>query len=140
MSKFYSKTTGGFYDADIHAELPPDAVPVTDAAYTALFQAQAAGQVITADVNGNPQATNPPAPTTAALWLDHQYLAKNALADADVTMNRITEAVALGLTTFTAADVVAFVNYRRSLRVIVSASSGDPTLALPAKPPYPSGT
>lgn len=62
--------------------------------------------------------------------------AKAALDTADTTMIRIAEAVSLGLTTWTTADVVAWVNYRRALRVIVSAGTG----ALPSRPSYPAGT
>jgi len=81
-----------------------------------------------------------PTPSSAQLWSAYQSSALAKLSDADVTMARVVEAVSLGLTSFTASDVVAFVNYRRALRAIVSATSGDPTQALPTKPAYPSGT
>lgn len=76
-----------------------------------------------------------PAPTFA----DFQAEAKAALDKTSVTMERITEGVSLGTTTPQAADVVAFMNYRRELRAIVSAKSGTPG-TLPAQPPYPAGT
>ena len=65
MSKFYSKTTNGFYDSSINASMPTDAVAVTDSAYQALFAAQAAGQIIQSNANGNPEAVSPPAPSAA---------------------------------------------------------------------------
>ena len=61
---FYSKTTKGFYDPTIHgANIPPDAVEITDQQHADLLSGQAAGKVITADANGNPELTDPPALT-----------------------------------------------------------------------------
>lgn len=61
---FYSKSTGGFYDASIHGNnIPADAVEITEAEHAALLDAQAQGKRIQADVNGNPVAVDPPAPT-----------------------------------------------------------------------------
>ena len=74
-----------------------------------------------------------------AAWQAFQAAAKAAIGDSDTTMHRIAEAVALGLNSWTAADVVAFVTYRRALRAIVAAATGTPG-ALPAKPAWPAGT
>lgn len=62
--------------------------------------------------------------------------AKAALDEADITMLRISEAVSLGSNSWTNTDVVAWVNYRRSLRSIVDSNTG----SLPSKPSYPAGT
>lgn len=78
----------------------------------------------------------PPQPQT---WTSYQATAMAALNDSDTTMLRIAEGVTLGLTTWTAADVVAWADYRRALRVIAGAASGTAGM-LPAKPPYPAGT
>ena len=59
------------------------------------------------------------------------------LAEADKTMLRIQEAISLGLTTALATDVVAWVNYRKSLRTLVTSTTAQ---SLPSKPAYPSGT
>lgn len=74
-------------------------------------------------------------------WVNYQENAQSALTDSDTTMLRIAEAVALSDTTYTAADVVAFVNYRRELRAIMTAAQPAviPT-SLPTKPAYPAGT
>lgn len=84
--------------------------------------------------------TPAPAPTAAQQWAAYQALARAALDRSDVTMARVTEAVALGLNSSTGADVVAYVNWRRGLRAIVGASSGTAQAALPAEPPFPAGT
>lgn len=54
----YSKSTGGFYDLLIHENIPADAVEVSLEKHRELLTAQASGQVITADVNGNPVAVD----------------------------------------------------------------------------------
>lgn len=82
------------------------------------------------------KAGNTPAAADQAPLSSH---AQQLLAATDGTVTRITEAVALGHTTWTAADVVAWMNYRRTLRSIVTGGSGAPT-SLPATPPYPAGT
>ena len=57
----YSKSTGGFYTAEIHgASIPLDAVEITPDAYLALFDGQASGMLIAADAGGNPVLTVPP--------------------------------------------------------------------------------
>ncbi len=64
---------------------------------------------------------------------------KAALAASDISMTRITEAVARGQTSFTTADVVAFATWRGTVRAIVDGTDTTST-ALPAKPPYPAHT
>lgn len=59
-----------------------------------------------------------------------------ALSKSDETMLRIQEAISLGLTTWTATDVIAWTNYRRSLREIINSQNG----AIPNKPAYPANT
>jgi hypothetical protein len=69
MSKFYSKSTGGFYAAAFRADYeasrswPDDAIEITSEAHLALMEAQSRGMVIQADENGLPIAVPPtPAP------------------------------------------------------------------------------
>jgi len=61
------------------------------------------------------------------------------LDSTDTTMHRIAEAVSLGLNSWTSDDIVAFVQYRRALRAIVDGAD-TASVAIPSKPPYPSGT
>ncbi len=80
-------------------------------------------------------------PTAAQQWMAYQGQARAALSASDTTMHRIAEAVALGATTWTTANVVAFASWRKALRAILTQTQPAtiPT-ALPAMPPYPSGT
>lgn len=68
----------------------------------------------------------------AAAWAAYQANARAALNVSDVTILRCYESGVVVPTTWTI--------YRRSLRAIMSATSGDATQPMPAKPPYPSGT
>ncbi|WP_311270843.1 hypothetical protein [Sphingobium sp. WCS2017Hpa-17] len=56
MAIFYSASTPGFFDDQIHATLPADAVPVTDEQHQQLLTAQSEGAAIGADSDGNPRA------------------------------------------------------------------------------------
>ena len=76
-------------------------------------------------------------PTTNQLLAEFVASVQLALDNSDTTMHRIAEGVALGLTTWTTADVASWVSYRRELRAQLHATVVG-TLA--AKPAYPAGT
>ncbi|RJF92987.1 hypothetical protein [Sphingomonas cavernae] len=63
MSRYFSPGSGGFFDTAIHAIVPSDAVPVTDAEYDALFEAQANGAIIKPHADGHPVAVPLAEPT-----------------------------------------------------------------------------
>ena len=80
---FYSKSTGGFYDREIHGDnIPADAVEITVEEHQALLEGQSQGKVIVADENGYPILQDPPPPTAEQImsrlearvqrWLDEQ--------------------------------------------------------------------
>lgn len=81
-----------------------------------------------------PPVPPPPPPTGLQVFLAS---VQAALYETDATMHRIQEAVSLGATTATTADVVAFVNYRRALRTLLTSTTVE---ILPIKTPYPVGT
>lgn len=63
---FYSKTTGGFYDPEIHrGGIPSDAVELTADEHGALIAGQSAGKRIIPDASGRPVLADPPAPLLA---------------------------------------------------------------------------
>lgn len=60
----YAASTGGFYTPEIHgANIPPDAVEVTDSIYAALLSGQAEGKVIVPDGSGSPVLQDRPPPS-----------------------------------------------------------------------------
>lgn len=83
-----------------------------------------------------------PAPTTLAsdyatwsnsqAWAVYQQTARAALDASDVTILRCVEN---GV-----AVPAQWATYRKALRAIVSATSGDSSQPLPSKPAYPAGT
>ena len=77
------------------------------------------------------------APASADPLPAFRAAAQAALDAADITHQRIAEAVALGLNSWTNSDVVAWMTYRRALRAAVAAVSAG---TLPTKPIYPAGT
>lgn len=58
---FYSKSTGGFYNAEFNGDnIPTDAVEITHEQHQTLIEGQSAGKVIEADKKGNPVLSDPP--------------------------------------------------------------------------------
>lgn len=68
MGYFYSPSTNGFYDPEIHGEnIPEDAVAITPERHAALLEGQSQGKLIQSDENGYPLLADPPAPTDEEL-------------------------------------------------------------------------
>ena len=65
--------------------------------------------------------------------------ARAAITASDVTMLRVADAVAVGKTTWTTDDVVAWATYRRALRAIIDGTDIAATV-LPVRPAYPANT
>ena len=85
---FFSKTTNGFYDPEIHGEnIPEDAVAITHERHAELLAGQSAGKIISAEKNGNPILTDPPAPTA-----EQVILSQIAAIEATITQRRLREA------------------------------------------------
>ncbi|MBA4709584.1 hypothetical protein [Aquitalea aquatica] len=133
MKVYFSPSTDGFYCNGIHGrDIPHDVVEITQAEHAALMAAQSAGKVITAGAGGMPQAIDPPSPSAAQQWDSYKIEAQSALQDSDTTVLRCYEA---GL-----PFPPAWAAYRKALRAIVAAASGDPSQELPARPAYPEGS
>jgi hypothetical protein len=75
---FYSKSTGGFYDSDLHSHIPTDRVEITASERTDLLAGESSGKLIVADENGVPFLVDPLPPTADDLasaerkWRDAQ--------------------------------------------------------------------
>lgn len=83
MSMFYSATSNGFYDSEIHSELPTDAIEITTDVHELLLIGQASGKVISADSDGKPVLTDPPEPTTDQLELSVRTKRDTLIASTD---------------------------------------------------------
>lgn len=74
---YYSKTTGGFYDAVIHGDnIPYDAVEITSAIYASLLADQSSGKQIIPDENGYPIAIDQPKPVITQSFLLDEVASK----------------------------------------------------------------
>lgn len=56
MTIYFHSATTGFYNSDVHEAIPAGAAEITAVEYQALMDAQANGQAIVDDGNGNPIA------------------------------------------------------------------------------------
>ena len=72
MTRYYSQSTGGFYDDQIHSRLPEDAVAISPEQHAALLSGQSNGQVIMPNKAGQPVlAEQPPCPSST--WDGEQW-------------------------------------------------------------------
>lgn len=139
MTHFYSASKTSFFDGDLRTSYeaagswPTDAKEVSDDLFIEFGCANPpVGKVRGADANGNPCWVNAPAPTAAQRWAELQAEARQSLTASDVIVLRCYEdGIALP---------AAWATYRKALRALVSATSGDASQALPQKPSYPSGS
>ena len=60
--KYYSNSTGGFYDSEINDAIPSGAIEVDDALYMTILAGQAEGKTIAYN-NGMLQLVMPPSPS-----------------------------------------------------------------------------
>ena len=79
MTIFYSKTTGGFYDNQIHTTLPEDAVEITAEYHSALLAGQAQGKTIMPGKDGKPVLA-PLAPSHLHQWNGKEWVLDKAAA------------------------------------------------------------
>ena len=131
MSKFYSKSTGGFYTLDIHDkdQIPIDAVEISDEAWRELLDAQSRGQQIVAGTHGGPVAVDRD-PTSGLL-----ASRDTALRETDWLVARHRDEVEIDPrhTTLTGEQYSALQQWRRSLRNITS-HPDFPRVGLPERP------
>lgn len=140
MTKFatFDPTTGALtarYDASVNLSIPPNAVPLDDDTFMRTLN-ESDGVWTCKDGNTVskvvPSAAELKARSDAAAWSAYQQQARTALVASDTTMHRCVENQV--------AVPAAWATYRKALRAIISASAGDPSIALPARPAYPAGT
>lgn len=85
--KFYSKSTGGFYDSEISGDdIPQDTVDITDDTWITLLNGQDEGKIISPDDNGYPVLTEPPLPSHGELIQLAENERQSLLTHADAVM------------------------------------------------------
>lgn len=74
---FYSKSTNGFYDSEIHgSNIPKDAVEISKDLWNSLLDQQANGKSIKADKSGKPIAVDRPKKTKDEIISTYQKVAQ----------------------------------------------------------------
>lgn len=128
---YFSKSTGGFYDSQIHGvNMPVDCVEITEDTHRAMMTAQAQGKRITQDSKGRPVAAD-------RLPLTAEQLTKASQSAALVALET-TDLVALRCMKAGVAFPKVWRDYTTALRAIIRSTT--PVAALPVAPDYPANT
>lgn len=92
MPLYFSASTGGFYDSEIHGKaIPKGAVEIDAEQHAALLAAQADGKIIAADTRGAPVAIDRPEPTADELLAAVRRKRDALLAASDWVVTRAVE-------------------------------------------------
>jgi hypothetical protein len=76
---FYSQSTKGFYNTEIHGNsIPGDCVTVTEAEYKRLFDGVAQGKFIVPDSDGNPIIVDPPTESVESIIQNNKLKRQHA--------------------------------------------------------------
>lgn len=111
----YSASTGGFYLPDLHAEIPDDAVEITESDHTALLAGQADGKVISAGPDGAPVLIDPALPPVT--WDSVRARRDWLLTDTQWLVDRHRDQTDAGSpTALTAPEMAALLTWRQALR------------------------
>ena len=116
MTKFYSRTTKGFYESSIHKVMPEDAYEISDEVYHSLLQEQVSGKIIIHN-GDNPKAIDRPAINVSAenMWDMIREKRNQLLKDSD--FSQLTDVQDL----MTDEQKAQWIAYRTALRNITNA-------------------
>lgn len=110
---FYSKSTGGFYVAEVHGtDIPNDAIEITEAYHAELLNGQVLGKVISSNEEGYPVLQEPAEISEEQLASDYRKHRNYLLSTSDWT--------ALSDSPLTGPVKTAWKKYRQALRDIPS--------------------
>ncbi|NWD56287.1 tail fiber assembly protein [Pseudomonas veronii] len=114
---YYARTTGGFYDDEVHQAIPSDAVKITQDQRVELLKGEAEGRIISSDKKGLPILVDREPPSDEILiaqarqWRDIEINSLNWLRE----RNR-DEVDAGRPTTLTSAQFGELLDYIQQLR------------------------
>ncbi|MDH1526712.1 phage tail assembly chaperone [Pseudomonas mosselii] len=113
-----SKTTRNFYDPTVSTDIPDDAVKISIAVHTALFEGQiSTGKVIEWGDDGYPFLADPPPTSQVDLEAGERYWRDAQLLSTDPLVSRHRDELEEGSeTTLTSVQYSELQAYRRSLR------------------------
>lgn len=121
----YSPSTAGFYHSDIHADMPPDAAPISQQLHEELLAAQGEGMVILTDENGQPYAA-PRSFSEAELLAQLRAKRDRLLSESDFT--QVADAP------LSPAEKQAWAVYRQQLRDLPETITNPADIAWPEPP------
>jgi len=123
MKLFYSKTTNGFYDSELHGnKMPEDVVEISKETYNNLFDGQSKGKMIAADEEGNPILVG--RPVSKPTWDQIKSKRNNLLKESDW----------IDLPNSPSKNKQAWLDYRQTLREIPQKFKNSEDVVWPRSP------
>ncbi|WP_269934862.1 tail fiber assembly protein [Serratia liquefaciens] len=100
MTKFFSKSTNGFYSEDVNGNnIPEDSVEISDEEWQSLLDGQSGSKFITSDENGMPILKDTPPPTYEELVTLAKSKKERLIASATVVIAPLQDAMDLDMAT-----------------------------------------
>lgn len=137
---YFSAKRGGFYPEslkDVYEKSPDgwpeDVISISNIDYKILIEGQAQGKIITADSNGKPVLSDPPAQTTAQLIAAEKARRTSLMVVATAAIAPLQDAVDIDEAT---GDEIAMLKAWKKYRVALSRLdlSAAPTITWPVPP------
>lgn len=122
---FFSASSCGFYDTEIHDNIPEDARELTRERHAELMVGQASGKRIVPDENGDPVLAAPAEPTAENLAAAARRERAVLLDAADKAINTLED---------NGGDTAAWRKYRQALRDVPAQAGFPNSIDWPAAP------
>ncbi|WP_070887495.1 tail fiber assembly protein [Pseudomonas argentinensis] len=135
MSRFYSPSTGLFYIAGLHTDIPADANPISAELFAQVVNDRPAEKIVVTDADGMPALADPPPPNTEQLAASATATRSHKLEEAAKEIAPLQDAVDVGMAT---AAEQAKLNAWKVYRVLLSRIEQQPSyphiIAWPSSP------
>jgi hypothetical protein len=127
MTKFFSRSTNGFYSEDINgSNMPDDVVEISDELWQSLLDGQSCSKFITSDENGMPILKDTPPPTYDELVMLAKSKKERLIASATVVIAPLQDALDLDMATDKEkSDLLSWKKYRVELNRVDESLSPD---------------
>lgn len=117
MEIYYSDAVKGFFDSEVNAEIPPDALEISEEKYFELLNGQSSGKEVGLGADGLPALVDAPAPTAEVLKERAEIFKASYLAQAKEAISPLQDAADLDVAT---DEEVRLLTAWKTFRLLIS--------------------